>query len=82
LLLRRNIERFVDTGYRVLVGTSRKAFIGKITCRSNPVERIFGTAAAVGRCVTAGVSVVRVHDVGQMPDVVKVAEAIKRPAGR
>ena len=77
LLLLQNLERFVETGYRVLVGVSRKAFIGKLTGRSNPADRIFGTAAAVARCVTAGVSIVRVHDVDQMADVVKVTQAIK-----
>lgn len=76
LLLLQNLERFVETGYRVLVGVSRKAFIGKLTGRSNPADRIFGTAAAVARCVTAGVSVVRVHDVPAMIDVVKVTQAI------
>lgn len=76
LLLLGNIHKFVDTGYRVCVGPSRKSFIGKITGRENPHERIFGTAAAVALCVSAGVSIVRVHDVAEMADVVKVAAAI------
>jgi dihydropteroate synthase len=76
LVLLKNIDRFVATGYRVLVGTSRKSFIGRITGRDNPAERIFGTAATVALCAAAGVSVVRVHDVAQMADVVRVARAI------
>jgi dihydropteroate synthase len=76
LLLMQNLEKFVDTGYRTLVGVSRKAFIGKLTGKNNPADRIFGTAAAVARCVTAEVSIVRVHDVSQISDVVKVAQAI------
>ena len=76
LLLLRNIEKFVATGYRVLVGTSRKSFIGQITGKEKPAERIFGTAASVALCVAAGVSVVRVHDVAEMVDVVRVAIAI------
>ncbi|MFQ6035891.1 MAG: dihydropteroate synthase [Sedimentisphaerales bacterium] len=76
LELLRNIDKFVATGYRVLVGTSRKSFIGKLTGRENPSDRIFGTAASIALCVAAGVSVVRVHDVGEMADVVKVADAI------
>jgi dihydropteroate synthase len=76
-----NIDKFVATGYRVLVGTSRKSFIGKITGKQNPADRIFGTAASVAFCATAGVSVVRVHDVAEMIDVVKVARAITS-AGR
>jgi len=77
LLILKNIDKFVASGYRVLVGTSRKSFIGKITGKENPVERIFGTAATVALCVAAGVSIVRVHDVAEMIDVVKVARKLK-----
>lgn len=76
LLLLRNIDKFVTTGYRVLVGTSRKSFIGKITDKNEPADRIFGTAATVALCVAAGVSIVRVHDIAEMVDVVKVVNAI------
>lgn len=78
LLLLKHIDRFVATGYRVLVGTSRKSFIGKITGRERPSDRILGTAATVALCAAAGVSVLRVHDVAQMLDVVKIAQAIQR----
>jgi dihydropteroate synthase len=77
LLLLKNLDKFVNTGYRVLVGTSRKSFIGKLTGREGPSERIFGTAATVALCVAAGVCVVRVHDVAEMVDVVKVANRLK-----
>jgi dihydropteroate synthase len=77
LLLLRDIDRFVGSGYRVCVGTSRKAFIGKLTGKDKPTDRIFGTAAAVALCAAAGVSVVRVHDVAEMDDVVKMINAIK-----
>ena len=73
LELLRNIDRFVDSGYRVLVGTSRKSFIGRLTGKENPAERIFGTAASIALCVAAGVSIVRVHDVAEMVDVINVA---------
>jgi len=76
LLLLRNIDKFVTTGYRVLVGTSRKSFIGRTTDKNKPADRIFGTAASVALCVAGGVSIVRVHDVAEMVDVVKVANAI------
>jgi len=76
LLLLRNIDKFVATGYRVLVGSSRKSFIGKITDKEKPADRIFGTAASVALCVAGGVSIVRVHDVAEMVDVVKVANVI------
>ncbi len=76
LELLRNIDKFVAADYRVLIGTSRKSFIGKITGEENPADRIFGTAASVALCVAAGVSIVRVHDVAEMVDVVKVANTI------
>jgi len=78
LLLLRNIDKFVVSGYRVLIGPSRKSFIGKLTGKEKPAERIFGTAASVALCVAAGVSIVRVHDVAEMVDVIKVANAVYR----
>jgi len=77
LLLLRNINKFVAAGYRALIGTSRKSFIGKLTGKEKPDERIFGTAATVALCAASGVSIVRVHDVAEMVDVVKVANKLK-----
>ncbi|MHC4913149.1 MAG: dihydropteroate synthase [Planctomycetota bacterium] len=76
-LLLKHLGKFVSSGYPVLVGTSRKSFIGEITGRENPAERIFGTAATVALCAAAGVSVVRVHDVAEMIDVVKVVSKLR-----
>jgi len=77
LLLLRNIDKFVAADYRVLVGTSRKSFIAKLTGKEKPGERIFGTAATVALCAATGVSIVRVHDVAEMVDVVKIANKLK-----
>ncbi len=77
LTLLKNIDKFVASGYRVLVGTSRKSFIGKITGKEDPADRAFGTAATVALCAAAGVSILRIHDVAQMRDVIKMTEAIK-----
>lgn len=77
LALLKYIDRFVATGYRVLVGTSRKRFIGSLTGREEPQGRVFGTAATVALCAAAGVSIVRVHDVAAMHDVVRVTVAIQ-----
>ncbi len=76
LLLLRHLDALVATGYRVLVGSSRKAFLGKLTGKEKPADRIFSTAATVALCAAAGVSIVRVHDVAEMADVVKVTNAI------
>jgi dihydropteroate synthase len=72
----RNLDKFVATGYRVLVGVSRKRFIGELTGKTAPAERIFGTAASVALAAAAGVSIVRVHDVPEMADVLNVANSI------
>jgi len=72
----RHLDKLAGAGYRVLVGPSRKAFIGKVTGREDPAERVFGTAAAVAACVAAGASILRVHDVAAMRDVIKVTQAI------
>jgi dihydropteroate synthase len=76
LMLLANLDKFVKTGFRLLVGPSRKRFIGKITGKENPADRTFGTAGAAALCAAAGVSIVRVHDVAKMADVVKIANAI------
>jgi dihydropteroate synthase len=63
--------------YPLLIGVSRKSFIGKIT--GLPVEeRAFGTAAAVALSIAGGADIVRVHDVAEMRSVVDVADAISR----
>jgi len=73
-----NLREFTLLGKPVLVGPSRKAFIGKILGDAPPSERIEGTAAAVAACVLGGASIVRVHDVREMARVVRVADAIRR----
>lgn len=71
------LHTFTGFGCPVLIGVSRKAFLGQITDR--PVEdRLWGTAAAVALAVTQGAKIIRVHDVAAMRDVVKVAEAISK----
>ena len=59
----------------IMVGVSRKAFIGQLTGK-DANERVFGTAAAVTAAVLGGAAAVRVHDVAEMRDVVRVAEAL------
>jgi 2-amino-4-hydroxy-6-hydroxymethyldihydropteridine diphosphokinase/dihydropteroate synthase len=61
-----------------LVGTSRKAFIGRITGVELAKERVWGTAASVAAAVQGGADVVRVHDVKEMGQVAKMADAIWR----
>jgi len=76
LRLLRDLDRFAEAGYRILVGPSRKRFIGDITGRTDPADRVLGTAAAVAHCAAHGVAIVRVHDVAAAVDVVKIIRAI------
>ena len=61
-----------------LVGTSRKSFIGKLTGVEDPKQRVWGTAATMTAAVMGGADIVRVHDVKEMADVVKMADAMYR----
>jgi dihydropteroate synthase len=66
-----------EIGAPLMVGVSRKAFIGRLTGKLEPEDRIFGTAGAVAACVLSGADAVRVHDVAAMVDVVAVASALR-----
>lgn len=78
LSLLRHLGQIVERGRPVVVGVSRKKFIGVLLDNAPPDDRIEGTAAAAALCVAAGAAVIRVHDVRQMARVVKVASAIVR----
>nr|WP_246525731.1 dihydropteroate synthase [Geomobilimonas luticola] len=71
----RRLDEFSSLGRPILVGTSRKAFIGKVLERSVD-ERVFGTAATVALALAAGASIFRVHDVREMRDVADMSRAI------
>ena len=64
-------------GRPLLVGTSRKSTIGWLLDRPE-AERLWGTAATVALAVQAGVDIVRVHDVAELAEVVRVADAVVR----
>jgi dihydropteroate synthase len=80
LALLQDIEAFEQLRVPVLVGASRKRFIGQLTGVDDPAERVEGTAGAVAWCAAHGVDVVRVHDVLQMARVIRVVDAIARGA--
>lgn len=62
----------------ILVGPSRKSFIGKILNQANPKARVWGTAAACCAAIFNGADILRIHDVEQIRDVSMVADAICR----
>jgi len=79
LLLLRHLDRIVSLGLPVVVGTSRKAFIGHLLSGVPVDAREWGTAATVAWAVAKGAAAVRVHAVREMAQVVRMTEAIGRP---
>jgi dihydropteroate synthase len=78
------LPRLAELGYPLLVGTSRKGFLGATLARDGkhapPDERLWGTAATVTASILGGAHIVRVHDVAEMVQVVRVADCIAYPA--
>lgn len=77
--LMRNLSVLQELAQPLLVGTSRKSFIG-LTLDLPPAERLEGTAATVALAIAQGADLVRVHDVGAMVRVCRMADAIVRDA--
>ncbi|MBC7328892.1 dihydropteroate synthase [bacterium] len=73
----RHLPEFKSLGLPILIGPSRKSFIGHILGGLKPEERLEGTASAVAISVMKGANVIRVHDVREMKRVIEVAYAIK-----
>ena len=80
LAILHDIRAFHQLRVPVLVGPSRKRFIGTLT-DTDVGDRLEGTAGVVAWCAAEGVDVVRVHDVKEMTRVVRVVDAIARPVG-
>ncbi len=78
LVLLRRLSGFRALEVPILVGPSRKSFIGKILSQSDPKERVWGTAAACCAAIAGSADILRVHDLAQMYDVCRVADAIWR----
>jgi dihydropteroate synthase len=79
-VLMRDIATFLELGRPVLVGPSRKSFIGKVL-GTEVDQRMEGTAGAVAWMAGRGAHIVRVHDVKEMARVVRVVDAIRRGEG-
>lgn len=82
LYIARNATRNPLCGYPLLIGASRKSFLGAILAQggtgrtTEPTERVWATSAAVACAVQQGSLVVRVHDTKEMADVIAVADAL------
>lgn len=78
LELLRQMSRFRSLGYPLLVGPSRKSFIGQILNQPDPQKRFWGTAAACCAAIQGGADILRIHDGVAMHEVCQVADAIWR----
>ena len=67
--------------FPLLIGTSRKSFIGKLLDGAPADERLYGTVASIAASVLKGAHIVRVHDVKAAVEAIKVADAVKRTSG-
>jgi len=81
LALLRNLDAIVDLGFPVLVGASRKRFIGSITGVGEAADRVFGTVATTVLAYEQGATLFRVHDVRANREALAVAVAVLHTAG-
>ncbi|MEO5359368.1 MAG: dihydropteroate synthase [Nitrospirota bacterium] len=72
-----NLGRFKGLGHPILIGASRKAFIGKILGDVPVDKRLMGTAAMVSASILNGADIVRVHDVSEMSEVARASFALR-----
>lgn len=76
LELLRRTRTLCSLGPRLLIGTSRKRFVGAITGVEQPADRVIGSCVSAAWAVTRGASIVRAHDVKETVQVVRMAAAI------
>jgi len=74
----RGLDRFCSLGHPVLVGISRKAFIGDLLSQPNPSMRLAGTIAATSIAVANGANLIRTHDVNEGKIAAKIGKALRR----
>jgi dihydropteroate synthase len=74
----RRLPELRSLGYPLLIGPSRKSFIGHILNQPDPTQRVWGTAAACCGAIATGGDILRVHDVEEMRQVCQVADVIWR----
>jgi dihydropteroate synthase len=77
--LLRDLARLRRLGRPILIGLSRKRFIGRILGQDDPADRLIGSLAATAVAVVNGAHVIRTHDVAATRQAVRIAEALRRP---
>lgn len=78
LQLLRGLSRLRQEGFPLLVGPSRKRFIGEVLAEPRPRARLWGTAAVCAEAIRGGSDVLRVHDVGPIVQTARMMDAIVR----
>jgi dihydropteroate synthase len=76
------LDALTALGRPLCVGVSRKSFIGHLTGRRDPAERLAGSLAAAAAAVLAGAAMIRAHDVADTVDAVRIAERLRAARGR
>ncbi|MDD5454578.1 MAG: dihydropteroate synthase [Candidatus Ratteibacteria bacterium] len=74
----RELKKFGSLGKPIVIGVSRKSFIGKVL-DLQVEERLFGTAASVTAAIMNGANILRVHDIAEMSQIIKMTDAILKP---
>ena len=74
----RRAQEFQTLDCPILIGPSRKSFIGKVLNQPEPMDRVWGTGAACAAAITGGAQVLRIHDVAEMAQVSRLSDAIWR----
>jgi dihydropteroate synthase len=77
LALLRGLGQLRSAGFPLLVGPSRKRFIGAVLKEPRARARLWGTAAVCAQAIAAGADVLRVHDVGPIVQVAQMADALR-----
>lgn len=80
LTLLRELQQFTTLAAPLLVGLSRKSFLGALSARSLPAERIHASVAAALIAVQRGAAIVRVHDVAATVDALRIWQPVANPA--
>ena len=78
LVLLQGLDRLAGEGFPLLVGPSRKRFIGAVLDEPRPRARLWGTAAVCALAITRGAEVLRVHDVGPIVQTARMTDALCR----
>jgi dihydropteroate synthase len=78
----KKLQEFKSLGYPVLIGASRKNFIGEILKEKNPLNRLEGSLAVAVHAANNGAAIIRVHDVKETKRALQLVDAIKKNGGQ